>query len=296
MNCKICTSDNTEIKRVIKISEVSDHYKSEYGIEVDLPSFGDIKQIHCKSCTFSFFTPDWIGDGKYYEILEKFDWYYSRDKHEFDYCLKVIKQHNINSILEIGAADGNFAVKVPSYISYIGLELNEEAALKAQSRGCNIKTTALEGIKDASVDLVCAFQVLEHVPEPSQFIDDCLRKLLPGGYLLFSVPNDESFLNLQKLNVWNMPPHHQSLWNRNVIQEIARKLNLQIISYDIEPLRKEHYKPFALAHCNQLIHASKLNFGKNWLRKFLAGLIYIYPMLFSKFITGHTLTFVLRKS
>ena len=41
----------------------------------------------------------------------------------------------------------------------------------------------------ASFDVVCAFQTLEHVPEPVAFASELARYLRPGGILVIEVPN-----------------------------------------------------------------------------------------------------------
>ena len=43
--------------------------------------------------------------------------------------------------------------------------------------------------RDACVDTVVAFQVLEHVPEPAQLFGECCRVLRPGGHLIVTAPH-----------------------------------------------------------------------------------------------------------
>ena len=40
-----------------------------------------------------------------------------------------------------------------------------------------------------SFDLVVSFETIEHVPEPTRFLDECARVLRPGGVLVMSTPN-----------------------------------------------------------------------------------------------------------
>jgi SAM-dependent methyltransferase len=42
---------------------------------------------------------------------------------------------------------------------------------------------------NASFDLICCFQVLEHLARPAQFLEDAHRVLVPGGTLVLSTPN-----------------------------------------------------------------------------------------------------------
>src|SRR2546423_89000 len=41
---------------------------------------------------------------------------------------------------------------------------------------------------DGAFDVVCAFEVLEHIPDDDQALAEIARVLRPGGALVFSVP------------------------------------------------------------------------------------------------------------
>lgn len=43
-------------------------------------------------------------------------------------------------------------------------------------------------VASGSVDTVTSFQVMEHLPEPQHFLDECYRVLRPGGLLVITVP------------------------------------------------------------------------------------------------------------
>jgi SAM-dependent methyltransferase len=44
-------------------------------------------------------------------------------------------------------------------------------------------------VDDASQDMIYAIEVLEHIPRPYDFFQEARSKLMPGGHLIFSVPN-----------------------------------------------------------------------------------------------------------
>jgi SAM-dependent methyltransferase len=44
-------------------------------------------------------------------------------------------------------------------------------------------------LPDAAVDVVVNFQVIEHLWDQAQFVDECARVLRPSGVLLMSTPN-----------------------------------------------------------------------------------------------------------
>jgi len=48
----------------------------------------------------------------------------------------------------------------------------------------------LEGVPDASVDFIAAFETIEHVPHPEEYLQQLKRVLTPGGRVMICAPND----------------------------------------------------------------------------------------------------------
>jgi ubiquinone/menaquinone biosynthesis C-methylase UbiE len=46
--------------------------------------------------------------------------------------------------------------------------------------------------KDNSVDYITAGELIEHLEDPKQFVDECMRVLKKGGYLAISTPFEET--------------------------------------------------------------------------------------------------------
>jgi SAM-dependent methyltransferase len=45
-------------------------------------------------------------------------------------------------------------------------------------------------VADHSIDLICCFEVIEHLPDGLAFFEECRRVLAPGGLLILSTPNN----------------------------------------------------------------------------------------------------------
>lgn len=92
--------------------------------------------------------------------------------------------------LEIGP--GKFPhVPIPGS-HFVDLSRSALGALSSRGGLCARATSPLP-FPDASFDLVCAFEVFEHVAEDEVLFAEIARVLAPGGVLFFSVPLNPSY-------------------------------------------------------------------------------------------------------
>jgi SAM-dependent methyltransferase len=99
----------------------------------------------------------------------------------------------ITDVLEIGCGRGAFAARLAQRYNYVGIEPDQESCSVARERVDaigrgevrNVSSAALTGRK---FDLVCAFEVLEHIEDDAQALAEWAGLLRPGGWLLLSVP------------------------------------------------------------------------------------------------------------
>ncbi len=95
-------------------------------------------------------------------------------------------------LLDVGCATGRFLQQMaavgwrPS-----GIELDPEAAAKARTVTTDVTVgdPAEVSLPPASFDLVTAFHVVEHLPDPASALRNMLGWLAPGGLLIVEVPN-----------------------------------------------------------------------------------------------------------
>ena len=240
--CPITKKNSTELFASFEGKDIIELYRQHLNIDVSR-FFKDHTVFYlyrCNETGYKFYYPrDLCGDGKFYEDLQTQlgPEYYHEWKFENQLAFDEIKAGN--KVLDIGCGIGNFLTKVAEKTNHAyGLELNEKAISICTGKGLNVYRELIQdhakGHKEY-YDVICMFQVLEHVYDVKEFIDSSLKSLKKGGKLIIGVPNSEPyFLGYDKYCTLNLPPHHMGLWNKTVFERFAELFNLSIlkVKYD----------------------------------------------------------------
>jgi 2-polyprenyl-3-methyl-5-hydroxy-6-metoxy-1,4-benzoquinol methylase len=198
----------------------------------------------CNETGLEFFLPiDVAGSAALYEKLEKYDWYYMPEKWEHD--VAVIDLKGCSQVLEVGCGKGAFVERLCRQAEFDaqGIELNRRAVRSGKSKGIPVHHAKIEEFANANpscFDAVCAFQVLEHVPNPYVFLQSLTNLLKPRGKLIISVPNAESFIKLAQDNLLDFPPHHMTRWSEKSFASLGKILPLRLARFRVEPLALYH--------------------------------------------------------
>jgi SAM-dependent methyltransferase len=272
-----------------------------------LPYLGDLQEIQLRRCPesgFRFYFPQkMVGDDGFYRALAVHSWYYQEEKWEFAEALRFLPSRG--KILEVGPGKGGFmrtCLTVRPALKVTGLELNQEAVEAAKNLGLDVRQETLEQHAKAqgeSYDALCAFQVLEHIPEPLSFLRDCLRVLKPGGLLMVAVPDSTERQPPSPLAVpedpLNMPPHHQGLWDVPSLVFLSRILPLRLCHLGWEKVEKEsqidNYSRYVRtglkSHFGGILGRLLHTLGRPYLRVCLRSL--------APFLPGHSLFAVFQR-
>lgn len=264
----------------------------------------------CGTCGLECFPPALCGTARLYDRLGQFDYYYQADRWEFGAALRALST-TPQRVLEVGCGPGRFlgALKQRFPSSEVaGLELNSAAVSEARSRGLDVRNAALSSValeRPGAFDVVYAFQVLEHVPAPGEFLRDAVACLRPRGRLVLTVPNADGFTQRAVNDFGNLPPHHLSRWRKNVFERLAAGYGVTVASVVFEtvaPYHREWYRTVAI------VNAMAAALGKRW-RPIELGTGYrlcgalaarlqrwIPPLLWRYRSPGHTMLVTLEKS
>lgn len=230
---------------VFNASQIRDAYKL-IGIDVS-KLFEDIEYVElykCRKTGYRFYFPfSTIGDADFYKELSlKRENYYSIRWEHLKLLPTLSKSENV---LEIGSGFGAFLNLLNSNgINAEGIELNPKAVSVCEKQGLSIHNELIDvfAIKNPEkYDVVCCFQVLEHITNVHDFIKNSLLALKPNGKLIIGVPNNNPFLFVNdKYHTLNLPPHHAGLWNRKSLKSLQKVFNIELVSMQYEPLEKTY--------------------------------------------------------
>lgn len=238
------TGEQARVLRKIGTARIIKEWKKCYNYDVSGLFVGleEFLLCECLTSSYKFYYPAVEGDSKLYEHLQQYPWYYMPWKWEHDVALDYIEDGM--NVLEIGCGRGGFLSGILGRreVDVTGLDLNVAAVQACSEKGINVvaedlKTHALSHI--GVYDVVCAFQVLEHIFEVRSFLNDAIKCLKPGGKLVISVPNDESIFG-SSFNALNAPPHHIGLWNKATLHALEALYDVELKTIICEPLQQYH--------------------------------------------------------
>lgn len=144
--------------------------------------------------------------------------------------------------LDVGAGQGHFLelVKRAGW-SGVGIELNREAAAKAQERfGIDVRVGSFDsvGLPRESFDLITLWDIFEHVPNPLHALERAQALLKPGGYLFMETPNVKSLLDAAVISLARFgirgPAktfyglHHLTLWHPEIIKRALQEAGFTV--------------------------------------------------------------------
>lgn len=122
------------------------------------------------------------------------------------------------TLLDVGCGRGDFLAKmVKRGWAVAGVDFDKDAADAARRLyGIDVRVGTVDTMVASGMtfDVVTASHVIEHVPDPNEFLSQCRRLLRPGGCMILRTPNVESFGHRRYGSSWRglEPPRHLHLF------------------------------------------------------------------------------------
>ncbi|MCD9154161.1 class I SAM-dependent methyltransferase [Aeromicrobium duanguangcaii] len=115
----------------------------------------------------------------------------------YDVVRRVFERIAPRTVLEVGCGQGAIGARLAQHSEYLAVEPDDSSFAVADSRIRPVGGTVLHGVHadvpaDATFDVVCAFEVLEHLEDDNQALKDWVASIRPGGHLVMSVPAFQS--------------------------------------------------------------------------------------------------------
>jgi 2-polyprenyl-3-methyl-5-hydroxy-6-metoxy-1,4-benzoquinol methylase len=136
------------------------------------------------------------------------------------------------TLLDVGCSVGGF-VKAAGELGYEaqGIDISNASVAVGQSAGLKIQSgDFLQTVFPHSFDVIAMWATLEHLPEPSRYVQRARELLRPGGVFLASVPN---YAGITQRLIGRKDRYvgsdHLNYWTARGFASYLQKFNLQIL-------------------------------------------------------------------
>lgn len=126
-----------------------------------------------------------------YAAMEKAHWWFQARFNILTNRLLRYKFSISSSVLNVGVATGGTTEMLEKLFSSVtSLEYDKDCCDYLRNKGIDVVEGSIKELpfEDNSFDLVCAFDVIEHVDDDRKAIDELYRVLKPGGCVFITVP------------------------------------------------------------------------------------------------------------
>lgn len=195
---------------------------------------GQVRRLCCPRCGLEYADPLFGGTSEFYDYLGSAESYYDEDRWDLRTARDAIE--GPAAVLDLGCGAGDFLAMLPASCTGTGADLSARSVEIARSRGLDARQATpqeLAASNPASFDVVCAFQILEHLPRAADLLLPMVRCARPGGRIIISVPSRDR-LPLNETAVLDWPPHHLTRWGLDQVRRLATVHGLEVVSVAVE--------------------------------------------------------------
>lgn len=170
----------------------------------------------------------------------------------FRRAIRLLKELGARGkLLDVGAASG-LLVKVAEEEGFdaYGIEPNIQSVQWAHDQGISkVQSGSFEKMKPSTYEVICFFDVLEHLYDPYKSLQKASKMLSHSGYLLINVPDWNSLsARIFKKRWWFVTSGHLYYFTDAILKDMLQAIGLTIV------YSHPHTQTFSLLH---LVHQSQ---------------------------------------
>ncbi len=204
----------------------------------------------CPSCSVFYVSPQptdieikKIYTGEYFERGGKYEGDFPGGKgarrnhlNKLKYIQKY-RPSKSGNILDVGCAKGGFlSIAKEEGYNVVGIDISEEASDFARNElNLDVRTSFLHEAKfpDEHFDVITIWDVLEHLPDPNNILQEVCRILRPDGIIAFSTGDIASFWAKITGSHWQLltPPQHLFFFSIPSIRKILGRNYFQLLAF-----------------------------------------------------------------
>jgi SAM-dependent methyltransferase len=238
VNCPLCDCDQTKVfmDPWVDVEDPVKLYGAASGIK------GTQRLVTCVPCGMIYENPRFPEKAilKGYESANEagHDSQFEMRVQSFERALISLKKKIPgpgSKILDIGTAGGAFLEAATRYgYEAYGLEPSAYLVEQGKLRGLKIElgTIAQNPLPKQSFDMICLWDVIEHLTDPKQALTQIRKLLKPDGILLINYPDIGTLqAKLAGKNFWWILSVHLHHFNRQTLGDICRRTGYEVVHF-----------------------------------------------------------------
>ena len=206
--------------------------------------------LGCPKCYLQFADPMRGADTEFYDLDYEqrppslADTVRVRYTARYRLAFRLLGKGNGRRLLDVGCGMGGFAAEAYARgFESFGIE-QSQSAIRHCTTHLGLPTSRFyhgswETIPHdwGGFDVVTAFEVLEHLATPHDFVARCFGLLKVGGVLVLSVPDASRIqVRLGQRNPGDYPPKHLTRWTPTAVAELLSRVGFETATISRSPL------------------------------------------------------------
>ncbi len=201
--------------------------------------------VRCLGCRFGFAIPFVAGDAEFYQLAYPAQTYPAHKwEYERTYGVLTADGGSPPRLLEIGAGDGAFIRRITPALTpphqVVCTEYSEFGRARIEKAGVRCLAADVRELGGEDLggcfDVICLFQVLEHMDRLDQLFEALGRVGCPSAQCFIAVPNAQAIeFNEGHGALLDMPPNHIGRWQEACFEVMASRHRWTVQAVAIEP-------------------------------------------------------------